>query len=154
MKEFHIESYDQDLLRYLASSSLQTLVIKADDILDVESWSLLSNNLPELKSLTVSSYMDEGFLNFIIENYKICMQKIPKLEVLQLLWASEDIKLYTANGIVTKVFGTCCSTNSILLKKIDVLKETFENFDYSIIDLDDFEGKYEYMQFYFHACGP
>lgn len=156
MKEFHIESDNQDLLHYLASPNLQKLVIKCEDYLyGIASWTQMARNLPNLQSLTIVEINDEKFLNFIIKNHENYIQKIRKLEILELHYAYEDVlKLYITNGLVTKVVGTCWHTNSILLKKSDVLRKIFEKFDLMMISKDEYEEKYEYMQFYFHSCGP
>ena len=71
LKEFHIDSHDQGLLKFLASPSLESLVIPYDDdFYDIELSIEMTKNLPNLQHLTILDIKYEKFFKFVIENYE------------------------------------------------------------------------------------
>jgi len=97
----------------------------------------------------------EKFLKFIVENHERFIQKIRGLKSLELLLPSSDVlKLFIVNGNVTNVVGTYCMTSSPLMKKKDLLERKFEKLDFVMITQEEYDDKYERLQFYFHPCGP
>ncbi|XP_070496043.1 uncharacterized protein [Chironomus tepperi] len=156
LKEFHIESCNQDLLYYLSSPNLEALVITYEDVLfDIASWTQMAKNLPKLQGLTIMNVNHEKFLKFIVDNHERFIQKIRGLKSLELLLPSSDVlKLFIVDGKVTKVVGTYCMTNSSLLKKHELLVRNFYKIDFFMITQEEYDEKYERLQFYFHPCGP
>ncbi|CAG9811768.1 unnamed protein product [Chironomus riparius] len=156
LKEFHIESCNQDLLHYLSSPNLESLVITYEDVLfDIASWTQIAKNLPKLQSLTIVNVNYEKFLKFIVENHERFIQKIRGLKSLELLLPSNDVlKLFISSGKVTNVVGNYCLTNSPLMKKKELLERKFDKIDFVMISQEEYDDKYERLQFYFHPCGP
>lgn len=156
LKEFHIESSNQGLLHFLASTNLETLVLKCEDILyDIGSWTKMAMNLPKLQTLVIVQILDEKFMKFIIENHENFIQKIRGLKSLELHYVHEDVlKLLIKNGKVINVVGTFCHSNSIFLRRGDQLERKFEKYDLRMISKEEYDEKYETIQFYFHPCGP
>ncbi|XP_070497194.1 uncharacterized protein [Chironomus tepperi] len=154
LKEFYIDSYDQDLLTFLASPSLECLVIPYDaDFYDIETSLKMTQNLPNLQHLTIVDIKYEKFLTFFIENHenlvKIMKNNNHGLRTLELHFSLNDVlKLMIANGEVVKVVGSYSYVDHFMYKNQKLLKKSFKNFELSMASDDAYHEKYEHLRFY------
>ncbi|CAH1735299.1 unnamed protein product [Chironomus riparius] len=154
LKEFHIDSHDQGLLKFLASSNLESLVIPYDDdFYDIETSIEMTKNLPNLHHLTIMDIKYEKFFKFVIENYenlvKVMKNNNHGLKTLELHFSLNDVlKLIITNGEVTKAIGSYTVSDHFMYKNQKLLKKKFKNFNLSMATDDEYNEKYELLHFY------
>ncbi|KAG5669695.1 hypothetical protein PVAND_017578 [Polypedilum vanderplanki] len=155
LREFHIESHNQNLLHHLASSKLLTLATSCEDALyDISSWLQMGKTLPNLEKLIITN-VDKRFLKFMISNHEKYVKKLRNLKTLILRdFDYEVINFSIDDGKVKKALVHYRINYTKLMSLELELWKIFEHFEAILLSDEEFDKKYEFYTNYFHQCGP
>lgn len=161
LREFHIESRNQNVLHYLASPELKVLATSCEDELrEHGNWIKMSNNLPQLQTLIIEN-LTVDYFKFICSNFKKFIRTLVNLQLLILREHFDNktvLKFFIQNGKLSKVRAYYCNNGSMLIKRLiqrrKKYKRKFGDFRLISIDDDEYESNFEFWNCYFYICGP